>query len=169
MIHPKVNLADLFFSPTRSVVDKNRIDRKHVDFLLCDVDTHRPLLEIELDDVSHGTQRAKERDAVKDAAFESAGLPLLRLKARRAYAPAEIAAAIDALLRESPAEPLEEADEFDGEPPDVDEIDELPATPACPNCSAPMVLRPARVGRYESFYGCSNYPRCRGVRPIREN
>ena len=31
----------------------------------------------------------------------------------------------------------------------------------CPQCSSGMVLR---NGRYGKFYGCSNYPRCRGTR-----
>lgn len=33
--------------------------------------------------------------------------------------------------------------------------------PACPKCGSPMVLR---EGRFGSFYGCSNYPDCRGTR-----
>jgi very-short-patch-repair endonuclease len=34
----------------------------------------------------------------------------------------------------------------------------------CPRCSSPMVLR---SGRYGKFYGCSIYPRCRGIRNVR--
>ena len=33
----------------------------------------------------------------------------------------------------------------------------------CPKCGARMVKR---NGRYGPFYGCSNYPRCRGTRSI---
>ncbi len=35
----------------------------------------------------------------------------------------------------------------------------------CPRCGAPMVLRTARQGARagKQFYGCSNYPRCRGI------
>lgn len=46
-----------------------------------------------------------------------------------------------------------------------------PATgaPACPYCGAAMVLRTANKGerRGERFWGCPNYPRCRGMRPYR--
>lgn len=40
-------------------------------------------------------------------------------------------------------------------------------TPACPRCGAPMIARVAQRGLKagESFYGCSNYPRCRAILP----
>lgn len=31
---------------------------------------------------------------------------------------------------------------------------------ACPDCGSPMVLRPSRYGQ---FYGCSQFPACRGT------
>lgn len=42
------------------------------------------------------------------------------------------------------------------------------ATPACPRCGAKMVKRVARQGSNAggSFWGCSGYPACRGVRAI---
>lgn len=41
---------------------------------------------------------------------------------------------------------------------------------SCPECGAPMQVRIARRGSRagQRFYGCSRYPRCRGVRPIDE-
>lgn len=42
------------------------------------------------------------------------------------------------------------------------------AEPTCPQCSASMVKRTARKGGNAGgeFWGCSNFPTCRGVRPI---
>lgn len=42
------------------------------------------------------------------------------------------------------------------------------ATPACPRCGATMIKRVARQGANAggSFWGCSGYPACRGVRAI---
>ena len=37
------------------------------------------------------------------------------------------------------------------------------ASPVCPRCGAPMVLRTARATG-DKFFGCSNYPKCRGIR-----
>ena len=41
-----------------------------------------------------------------------------------------------------------------------------PNTPACPQCGGPMVIRTAKTGPYagSSFYGCSRFPACRGIR-----
>ena len=38
--------------------------------------------------------------------------------------------------------------------------------PACPVCSNPMVMRSAKKGSNagNTFWGCSNYPRCKGTR-----
>lgn len=40
-------------------------------------------------------------------------------------------------------------------------------TPACPLCGEPMVLRTSRRGTNagSQFWGCTNFPRCRGTRP----
>jgi predicted RNA-binding Zn-ribbon protein involved in translation (DUF1610 family) len=42
------------------------------------------------------------------------------------------------------------------------------ATPTCPNCGMRMVKRMARRGRRRGsrFWGCSQYPACRGTRPV---
>jgi len=41
-------------------------------------------------------------------------------------------------------------------------------SPPCPSCGAPMKSRTARRGKIKAqvFWGCSNYPKCRGTRPI---
>ena len=48
----------------------------------------------------------------------------------------------------------------------TDEPDHL--TPMCPSCNTPMVLREARRGAYagQKFWGCTNYPKCRGTRQL---
>lgn len=41
----------------------------------------------------------------------------------------------------------------------------------CPLCGSELVLRKAKRGKYvgESFYGCSNYPKCKYIRKIEES
>jgi restriction system protein len=48
----------------------------------------------------------------------------------------------------------------------TDEPDHL--TPMCPSCNTPMVLREARGGAFagQKFWGCANYPNCRGTRRL---
>ncbi len=70
---------------------KKRIDRKHVDFVLCEPDTFRPLLVIELDDAAHQRARSQESDVMKDKVLEAAGLPMLRVAVQGSYEPQELA------------------------------------------------------------------------------
>jgi restriction system protein len=51
-------------------------------------------------------------------------------------------------------------------PPPLPERDHL--TPDCPRCGSAMVLREAKQGAYvgQKFWGCSNYPPCRGKRAL---
>lgn len=89
----KVRLAD-FLKVTAEqrfyIGHFNKVARKHVDFLLVDIDGN-PLLAIELDDSSHRTsRRTMENDAFKNNAFAAAKLPLLRVPVRRSYDASEI-------------------------------------------------------------------------------
>lgn len=92
----KVNLVDLFFirQPHRNQAARNRIDRKHVDLVICDTLTMKPLLGIELDDASHQRKDRVERDAFVDQVFAAAGLPILHVKAARGYQPAVLLEAV---------------------------------------------------------------------------
>lgn len=68
----------------------NKILAKHVDFVLCDPQTLQPKLAIELDDASHNRPDRQERDRFVNEAFESAGMPLLRIPTAEAYDPREL-------------------------------------------------------------------------------
>ena len=57
----------------------NRIQAKHVDFLICDSDTVEPLLIIELDDISHDRPDRMERDRFVDTAMDAAEMPIIHL------------------------------------------------------------------------------------------
>jgi very-short-patch-repair endonuclease len=96
----KVRLSDLFYvkRPHENRGARNKIDRKHVDFVLCRANTMEPVLGIELDDKSHQRKDRQERDAFVDAVFAEAGLPLLHIPAAKGYVPNEIAAKVSASL-----------------------------------------------------------------------
>ena len=69
---------------------QNRINCKHVDFVLCTRDTLSPILAIELDDRSHRQPERQARDRFVDEAFAAAGLPLLRIPAQYGYTASEL-------------------------------------------------------------------------------
>ncbi|MCB9922572.1 MAG: DUF2726 domain-containing protein [Planctomycetaceae bacterium] len=77
VVCPKVNLNDVFFvaRPNENQSYRNKIDRKHVDFLLCHPTTMKPLAGVELDDSSHQRKDRRERDEFVDQVFAAAGLP----------------------------------------------------------------------------------------------
>lgn len=97
IIFAKVRMSDVL--KVRKGAEKwqshfNRIQSKHVDFLLCDSDRVRPVCAIELDDSSHGKKRRRKRDKDVDAFFESAGLPLVRIPAQESYNTKRVYAAL---------------------------------------------------------------------------
>jgi hypothetical protein len=99
----KVRIADII-RPRQGLSAKartsalNRITSKHVDFALCDPRTLEVVGVIELDDSSHCEPRRRRRDELVDAALSSAGVPIARIPAQRAYTPAEIRLRLSGLL-----------------------------------------------------------------------
>lgn len=88
LIFAKIRVGDLLWLPKGTegrTSHWNRIQSKHVDFVICDRENVRPLVAIELDDSSHGTQKRQARDQFMEEAFQAAGLPLLRVPAKAGY------------------------------------------------------------------------------------
>ncbi|HSH03685.1 MAG TPA: DUF2726 domain-containing protein [Anaerolineae bacterium] len=179
IIHPKINLGDLFYPHTgdasQNRIYRNKIDRKHVDFLLCDPHTIQPILGIELDDKSHQRPDRQERDAFVNAVFAAAKLPLARVAVRAAYptdklnqylrhtANLNAPTSSDPLPNSPTANPSSEPIP---NPPIPNPSSSTP--PLCPKCNAPLLLRTAKSGtnKGNQFWGCSNYPQCRQTIPV---
>lgn len=170
----KVALADLFWvkSPgdaSRFRIYTNKIDRKHVDFLLCDPATMQPLLGIELDDKSHQREDRRDRDEFVDQVFAAAKLPLLHIPAKRAYVVVELATQLAPYLGESRSQPAEAATPvikpISVQPLPKPVANPVAAAPVCPKCGSEMILRTAKSGANagSQFWGCSTYPKCRGM------
>ena len=71
-----------------------RISSKHADFVACDARTFAVVGVIELDDRSHEREDRRRRDEFFDAAMNVAGVPVLRVAARRAYDVKELREAV---------------------------------------------------------------------------
>lgn len=76
----------------------NKILAKHIDFVLCNPNSLEIVMGIELDDSSHQRADRIERDRFVDHAFESAGIPLLRVPVRAKYLAREVRELIDERL-----------------------------------------------------------------------
>jgi hypothetical protein len=176
-ICPKVSLGDLFYAKSgdhsKNTTLNNRIDRKHVDFLLCEPGSMRPWVGIELDDASHRSKGRQERDKLVEQVFAAAGLPLHRFSAQAAYNTREVATVLEPYLgpvgkrRVADAGPA--ARESVTTATMAQPVRSAPSAspPSCPKCGQSMVLREVkRPGPQQGrrFWGCSDYPHCRGVR-----
>jgi hypothetical protein len=171
-ICPKITLAEIFFvvHPNENMRAYNKINRKHVDFLICEPKQMSPLFGIELDDSSHQRADRVDRDEFVEHTFDDAGLPLLRIPVRANYNTSELGT----LFRQA----LELRRKLDTPGPAISEapvIKETPSksiasnpTPLCPKCGIPLTMRKATRGPNvgQKFWGCTNYPRCREVIPI---
>jgi hypothetical protein len=157
LISIKVGLGDLFCvkssdaSKYRTLT--NKIDRKHVDFLLCDPKTVHPIAGIELDDKSHQRSDRQARDEFVENVFRAANLPLIRIPVKHSYSVTELQTLLHPYLAmDKPMVPSTQVS-----PPDTQ--------PLCPRCGSDMVLRTAKNGtnQGEKFWGCTKYPQCRGI------
>lgn len=89
-IFGKVRIADII-TPQKTTNSKgwwqlfNKITSKHVDYVLCDRGDYSVICVIELNDNSHNTTKAKQRDAFVRKAYQSAGIELVEIKASRYY------------------------------------------------------------------------------------
>ncbi len=74
------------------------INRKPVDFVLCDKAYLSPKLAIELDDKSHERPDRQERDREVERILREAGVPLLRLENNGSFNPNDLARRIKEAL-----------------------------------------------------------------------
>ncbi len=184
IIAMKVRLSDLVESTLggRDYRTNNPINQKHVDFVLCDAQTLEPRLVLELDDSSHGRSDRQARDAWVDAVFQAAGLRIVHVPVSYASDVAALQVTLATMFGVSPAPvPPQFAP---GAPPPLHSAAPTPviahasqpiqpapvsaATPPCPVCGHTMVLRQVRSGpkQGQQFYGCTQYPHCRGMRAL---
>ncbi len=108
-IFPSVRLAEVLeVSVSRSAnasrwqTAQNKIDRKQLDFVLCDAGSTRPRLVVEFDDRSHARPDRQARDGFIDAVCAAAGLPILHVPAARSYDPRAVAEQIRQRLAPTP-------------------------------------------------------------------
>jgi len=154
VICPKVALNDIFniVRPNENVHFFNKIFRKHVDFLLCEPDTLKPAIGIELVKpiARHETRGT---DQFMEDLFLSAGLPLVHIPSSDRYSENDLTELFQlAVMKVKETQPLRATTKTD-------------SVPMCPVCGRMMVLRVHRTGAHNGrkYYGCMDNPKCSGV------
>lgn len=157
VICPKVGLKDIFFIGKGIGKDYmkyfRKIAQKHVDFLLCDPKSMKPLCGIELDDFSHTNKKAYERDLFVEKVYKDANFELIRISSKSGYTLSEIETALTGVFDRSS---------------EISFVRSNSETVLCPKCSTPMVIRKASKGQNagKEFYGCPNYPKCKEITSV---
>ena len=154
LICPKVALNDIFYvaRPNENIHFFNKFFRKHVDFLLCEPDTFKPAIGVE---VVKPISKAEAREADQFMAdlFLSARLPLVHVQSHEHYLEKDLTALLElAIIKVKETGPLRATAKTD-------------SVPMCPVCGKMMVLRVHRDGRHtgKNYYGCVDSPTCAGT------
>ena len=153
-ICPKVALNDVFYivRPNENVHFFNKIFRKHVDFLLCEPNTLRPVIGVEMvKPVARSETR--ETDQFMEDLFHDAGLPLVHVPTSDRYSQRDLAELFQLAIMK-----------IKGKGPRLATL-EADSVPMCPVCGRMMVLRIHRDGPStgKKYYGCMDSPKCNGV------
>ncbi len=102
-IHAKVRMADVITPEGKSGGSAwwkafTKVSSKHFDFVVVRVSDGVILAGIELDDRSHQEPDRRARDLFVDQAMAQAGVPLVRVIARRRYLETQLRAQLDEAL-----------------------------------------------------------------------
>lgn len=174
----KVRLGDLVkpakgLSKSKRTTALNRINQKHLDFVLCSAADLSVIGVVELDDQSHGREDRAGRDEFVDQALASAKIPVARFSAKKGYAIQEVRSKLVDVFKfatESSVPTVAKAESSSVQSETVAVADPISAkpektVPVCPKCTATMVKRQAKNGPHagKMFWACSEYPKCRQV------
>jgi very-short-patch-repair endonuclease len=192
----KVRLGDIVktakgLSPSRRTTANNKINQKHVDFVVCSASTLTVVGVVELDDKSHERDDRSVRDQFLDQALADAKIPVIHFSAKKGYAIAEVrsrlveclaietAPSVPSVARvvpEKPASVLNETAALVTDRPKVPPVTSIKSiveatTLVCPKCESTMVKRQATKGPHAGkfFWACSAFPKCRQVVAVGEN
>ncbi|QUI24845.1 DUF2726 domain-containing protein [Vallitalea pronyensis] len=87
ILFSKVRVADIV--KVRSIENRqsyfNRIKSKHIDFVLCDKISLKPILCIELDDKSHNNAKRIARDKFVDEIINIVGFKIIHMRCSYSY------------------------------------------------------------------------------------
>jgi len=173
-ICPKVSLSDIFFvrNPNKNQTYLNKINRKHVDFLICDSEMMKPIVGIELDDKSHNKQKRIDRDTFVGEVFDAAGLPLARVRVSDSYNINDLKKYLSHVYR---SQKMQAVVQFEADRERNTTIKDNEQTNEqgkmhlntldsgidnlCPKCNVTLIVKTSRSG--DNFYGCPNFPKCR--------
>lgn len=181
VIQPKKGLTKSAFATAL-----NKVNRKHVDFVICRKNDCEVLGVIELDDRSHQREDRRKRDQFVDMALEAAGIPILHFSAKMSYPVNDIRTSlvnafslqVNGVGQNSSQESTFHAIKEEEEEPQAEwtlgSIDKVghkkeeSNLEMCPDCGALMRSKKVSKGPHmgKCFFVCSSYPKCKGIKRV---
>jgi len=170
----KVRLGDIVkpakgLTNSKRATAQNRINQKHLDFVVCTAADLAVVGVVELDDKSHEQSERAGRDEFVDQVLAGAKIPVLHFPVKKGYELQEVRAKLAEVFKLGVTSPIALAEAAtvqlivtkNAESTEITENIE----PICPKCAADMVKRQAKNGPRagELFWACSTYPKCRQV------
>jgi very-short-patch-repair endonuclease len=169
----KVRLGDIVkpakgLSLSKRQTSQNKINQKHLDFVICTAAELKVVGVVELDDKSHEKEDRAVRDEFVDQALAGAKIPVIHFQVKKGYELQEVRAKL-AEAFELVSKPPEQA-VAKGEAP-VHVSQEIPeqradnAAPICPKCAAVMQKKQAMKGVHAGkwFWACPVFPKCQQI------
>jgi len=187
----KVRLGDIVkpakgLSNSRRTTAQNKINQKHVDFVICKSSDLGVLVVVELDDKSHNRDDRAGRDQFVDRALADSKIPVIHFSAQKGYALPEVRArlaesfaigvtaatpsaqGVPAPEKPASAQVASAVQMSDNSAP----VHGAPAmsiqgiaAPVCPKCAAVMKRKQAMKGPHAGkwFWACPAFPKCQQV------
>ena len=152
----KIRVADVI--TPKKMLNKSRwwryftkVSSKHIDYAIVDRSSLAILCCIELDDSSHSRKERAKRDVFLDGAFNAAGLPLVRVPARRKYDIENLRKQVMTAIKGQSVEAPQQRDQ------------QAKQNTQCPRCGSALSVKTTRKGKNagRQFMGCSGFPECR--------
>lgn len=166
----KVRLGDIVkpakgLSNSKRATASNKINQKHLDFVICTATDLAVVGVVELDDKSHEREDRAGRDAFVDLALAGATIPVIHFPVKMGYELQEVRAKLVEAFKimAETVVPVDVKKEVPVQPVTVEVAGQ--SAPVCPKCAADMVKRQAKNGDHAGkfFWACSAYPKCRQV------
>jgi len=175
----KVRLGDIVkpakgLSNNKRATAQNKINQKHLDFVICSVADLAVVGVVELDDKSHEKEDRAGRDEFVDQALAGAKIPVIHFPVKKGYELQEVRAKLVEAFKLVP-ELSKQSTTKEEVPVQVSqEIAEQRienAAPVCPKCAAVMQMKQAMKGPHAGkwFWACPSFPKCRQVVAIEAN
>jgi len=169
----KVRLGDIVkpakeLSNSKRVTAQNKINQKHVDFVICSAADLAVVGVVELDDKSHEKEGRAVRDEFVNQMLAGAKIPVIHFPVKKGYELREVRAKLVEALELMP-EPSEQTAAKEEVPVLVSQKIAEQRTenvaPTCPKCAAVMQKKQAMKGPHAGkwFWACPAFPKCQQI------